>query len=148
MTRLATAVAALLIAAPALAQVDATADVDGDGFLSLPEALAAYPGMDPTDYDRLDTDNNRLLDDAEVGTGEAAALFSGLERAENAGDPFDATDFDADADGALTFEEVSNRIPGVPEPYFQDFDLDNSGTLDSQELNSGAFQNLLNKYGS
>lgn len=150
MKRLATVTAAILIAAPAFALVDFEGtDVDGDGFLSLPEALAAYPAMDPTDFDRLDEDQNRLLSFDEANTGEATSLFAGLERAEAAeAAAFDATEFDTDADGAMTYQELSNRIPGVPEIYFQDFDLDNSGSLDSNEINSGAFQNLLNKYAS
>ncbi len=147
----ATTAAAVLLAGPALAAThfDA-ADADGDGFLSLPEALAAFPQMDPLDFDELDTSDDRLLDYSEANSGRAAAMFAGYERADavaGAGG-FDMTDFDTDADGMMSYDEVNQRIPGVPEVYFQDFDLDSNGSLDSQEVNSGAFQNLLNKYGS
>ena len=151
MKRLATATAAaLLIAGPALAQVEfQAADLNNDEFLSLPEALTAYPDMDPTDFDRLDTDSNRLIDFSEANTGEATELFAGLERAEAVeGAAFDMESFDADQDGFVSFGEVESRIPGVPEVYFQDFDADSDGVLDSDELNSGQFQNLLNKYAS
>ena len=145
-----TAAVVTLVATPALALIDFEAtDLDGDGFISMPEALAVYPGMDPTDFDEIDTGDDRLLDESEALSGRATAIVTGLERAEAVeGAGFDMTQYDTDADQALTYEEVNAIVPGVPRVYFQDFDIDNSGTLDSNELNSPAFQNLLNKYGS
>ena len=150
MKRLAIAAAAIALAGPALAQT-AFDDVDAndDGFITLPEALAAYPEMDPTDFDRIDEDNSRAIDPAEANRGEAVALLNGLERSEDMEEGgFDMAAFDADGDSYVTYAEVDARVPGVPEVYFQDFDLDNNGQLDSAELNSGAFQRLLAKYGS
>ena len=152
MKRLATtAAAAILIAGPAFALIDFEAvDIDGDEFISLPEALAAYPDMDPTDFDELDTSDDRLLDYSEANSGTAAAMFAGFERAEamSDGSGFDMSRYDADADSMVTYDEVNAQLPGVPRVYFQDFDLNNDGKLDSNEVQSGAFQNLLNKYGS
>ena len=110
----------------------------------------AYPETDPTDFDILDANDDRMLNFEEANTGEAAALFDGLERAEAAADGMSMVmaEFDTDADGMMSYEEISKRIPGVPEAYFQDFDIDSSGMIDSAEMNSGAFQNLLDKYGS
>ena len=146
-----TAAAATLVAAPAFALVDFEAvDLNSDGFIDLPEAIAAYPEMDPTDFDRLDTDENRQLDVAEANTGEATELFDGFERAEAAA--MDDTSMsemmamDMDQDGALTYDEVTQTIPGVPQVYFQDFDIDNNGSISSQEMNSGSFLSLLNRY--
>ena len=146
-----TSAAAILIASPALAALDFEAtDVNGDGFVSMPEALAAYPDMDPTDFDELDTTEDRLLDVSEANSGRAAAMFAGYERGQAMAEPagFDMTQFDTDGDSALSYDEVNSRIPGVPEVYFQDFDTDSNGVISSEEANSGAFQNLLNKYGS
>ena len=149
MKRLATAAAAILIAGPALAQVEfAATDINNDEFLTMPELMTSYPDFDPVDFDRLDTNEDRLLDFSEANTGEASELFAGLDRADatQEAQPFDMTAMDTDQDGALTYTEVQTVIPDVPEVYFQDFDLDNDGRIDSDEANSGRFQNLLNKY--
>ena len=152
MNRFATAAAAaILIAGPAFAIVDFEAvDTDGDDFIRLPEALAAYPEMDPTDFDRIDVDENRLIDPSEAASAEGTAIFDGLARTEGAGSTadFDMAEYDTDGDTMMSYSEVVNRVPDVPQAYFQDFDLDNNGMLDSSELASGSFINLLNKYGS
>lgn len=151
MTRftLTAAAAAVAAALPAFAQTPIEAmDADGDGFLSLPEALVAYPDMSATDFDRLDANQDRLLDQSEVGTGEATEFFAGLQRAEAAeAAPMALGTVDADADSNLSREEFLAAFPNVPEVYFQDFDRDNSGLLESIELESGAFQTLLAQYG-
>ena len=151
MKRLAiTAIAATLVAAPAFAAIDFEAtDADGDGFITLPEAMAAYPNLEPTDFDELDVSDDRVLDASEASSGRATAIVSGLETTTPAAaGGFDMATYDTDADQMLTYEELDAVLPGVPRVYFQDFDIDNSGSLDSNEINSGAFQNLLNKYGS
>lgn len=146
LTAAATAMAAAL---PAFAQMEFEAvDADGDGFLSLPEALAAYPDMAATDFDRLDANQDRLLDQSEVNTGEATEFFAGLQRAQAAeASPVALGAADADADSTLSREEFLAAYPNVPEVYFQDFDRDNSGLLESIELESGAFRTLLAQYG-
>ena len=151
MKRIATTAAAILIAGPALALVDFEGtDADADGVLTMDEALSAYPDLSPTDFDRIDADGNRELDFSEANSADATSIFDGIARAEGAGSSaeFNMADYDTDGDSMMSYGEVVNRIPDVPRVYFQDFDLDNNGMLDSSELASGSFINLMGKYGS
>lgn len=150
MKRIVIAAAAVALAGPAFAQFAfENVDEDNDGFITLPEALAAYPEMDPTDFDRIDIDSNRRIDPSEANEGASVALLAGLERAQP-GDEMasDMSAYDVDGDSLVSYDEVIQSVPGVPQVYFQDFDLDNNGSLDSNEMASGAFERLISKYGS
>lgn len=150
MKRIVIAAAAVALAGPAFAQFAfENVDEDNDGFITLPEALAAYPEMDPTDFDRIDIDSNRRIDPSEANEGASVALLAGLERAQPGNEmASDMSAYDVDGDSLVSYDEVIQSVPGVPQVYFQDFDLDNNGSLDSNEMASGAFERLISKYGS
>ncbi|MFN3664359.1 hypothetical protein [Yoonia sp.] len=66
--------AALLLALPAMAQ-NADIDINGDGMYSLAEIRAALPDFSDDDFDRLDSNNDGLLDADEIAAGEAEGLL-------------------------------------------------------------------------
>ena len=65
-------VAALLAAAPALAQMT---DADGDGMYTLDDLLAAYPELGSETFDEIDTDGDGMLSEAEVAAAEDEGLL-------------------------------------------------------------------------
>ena len=69
------ACAALLVAAPAFAQM-AEIDADGDGAITYEEMAAVAPGTTQEAFAALDTDVDGAVDEAEL----AAAVEAGLVR--------------------------------------------------------------------
>ena len=93
-------------------------DPDNDGLKNLPEFLT---GCDPTDPD---TDDDRLIDGVETGTGVFVSVF------DTGTDP---TDPDADNDGLRDGDEVRDLnpdLPGIQNP-FHPFGFDTTGDLDN-----------------
>ena len=71
-------------AAQALSQTFETADLNGDGHLSLAETLAAEPEIEASQFDTLDSDGNRLISVAELeaflgGDGAASSSCPGIK---------------------------------------------------------------------
>jgi hypothetical protein len=64
--------AALVAAAPALAQMT---DADGDGMYTLEDLLAAYPDLGSETFDEIDTDGDGMLSEAEVAAAQEGGLL-------------------------------------------------------------------------
>lgn len=67
------AIAAILAAAPAFAQI-AEIDTDGDGLVSYEEMVAVYPDTTEEAFGQVDTNADGSVDEAEL----TAALDAGL----------------------------------------------------------------------
>lgn len=67
------AIAAILAAAPALAQM-AEIDTDGDGLVTYEEMVAVYPDTTPEAFAQIDSSADGAVDEAEL----TAALDEGL----------------------------------------------------------------------
>lgn len=69
-----TAVAGLVLTAPAFAQTDL--DADGDGIVTLEEVQAVNPDITAEDFATMDTDGDGSLDADEVAAAQAAGLLA------------------------------------------------------------------------
>lgn len=73
------AIAAVLVAAPALAQDMSTLDADGDGMVSMEEMTAVYPDMTEDSFTQADANADGMLDEAELQAAVEAGTITPTE---------------------------------------------------------------------
>jgi len=73
MKQIATTLALLTLAAPAFAQMEM--DTDGDGNVSLEELQAAYPEVGEERFTLIDTDEDGVINEAELTAAQDAGLL-------------------------------------------------------------------------
>lgn len=149
------AIAAVLGASASFAQTTVgieQLDLNGDNLATLGEVMTVYPRFDPVDFDILDKDGDRYLTGGELGTGEAASLFTGLQAAEAATynereyTVYTLDSLDTDGDGIVTYEELNAAVPGMTQDVYLSYDRNADQGLDATEIRSGRFQNTINQY--
>ncbi len=70
------AIAAALVAAPALAQDMMSMDMDGDSMISMEEMTAANPAMTEEMFTSVDTNGDGMIDQAEYDAGVEAGTIA------------------------------------------------------------------------
>ncbi len=68
-------VLAALFATPAIALMVSDVDTDGDSLISFAEMTEQYPDLTEEDFGKIDTNEDGLVDDAELATALEAGLI-------------------------------------------------------------------------
>ena len=120
-------------------------DTDDDGFVSQMEFEAAYPGVDWTLANDIDTNDDNRLGPEELNTGEAQTIIAQIAPASQA-ETVDVAALDTDGDGFVSQEEFAAHYPDVDWEQANDIDTNDDNRLSPEELNTSEAQEIISRF--
>ena len=109
-------------------------DTNNDNFISPDELFSAYPGMTTSDWNEIDTNDDRRISSSEFQKGNdvIARYTTGMNNA-----VLSLNEIDTNANMFADFDEVMAVYPGLSEADFRDLDANDDRRLNFVELYRG-----------
>lgn len=130
-----TLAATILSTTAAVAATDiASFDANGDGFASVSEVNAVFPGFARTDFRQIDENRDNRISAAELqkpGVREVVARYEG-----GAASVIGLGQIDTDADGFASHRELAAVYPGLTDVEFDRIDANDDNRVSFRELYS------------
>jgi hypothetical protein len=139
---LATTLAVTASAASAMQATDL--DIDGDGFASVSEVRAVFPGFTSSDFRSLDTNDDRRLSSNELKTSGTAGIIKKYESSMSI--VHGLSDVDQDGDRFASFEELGVVYEGLLDSEFRQIDVNRDNRVNASELYAPRAQALVTRY--
>lgn len=103
-------------------EIDVTADLDGDGSITMDELATIFPGFSADTYAAMDLNGDGELDIIEFNTSDAQAVLTAWEDSVTF---IRVGDYDADGDGVLSLEELQVAVPDLDAADLEPIEVDN-----------------------
>ena len=123
----------------------ASIDTNADGFATHSELAVAYPGLTQSDFNFIDTNDDRRVSSNELFTPEAQVNLSRHDANEAL---LDIAALDTNGDNFAQYGELTAAYPGLVATDFNAIDLNDDRRISSNELYSLDAQTVLNRSGS
>ena len=146
MQRFALAIAATMAmtATSALAMKATDLDINGDGFASIGEVRAIFPGFTSSDFRSIDSNRDRRLSSVELnspGTSELIGKYEGSMSILHG-----LSDVDQDGDRFASFKELMAVYSGLLDSEFRQIDANRDNRVSATELYAPRAQALVTRY--
>ncbi len=121
-------------------------DTNGDNFVSFTELAGVYRGLTASDWDKLDTNDDKRLNASELYS-EAAQSVLGRHPAERRAF-VSLNALDTDASGFATFGELTGTYPRLSTLDFHQIDLNGDKRISFDELYNADVRTVLSRAGN
>lgn len=121
-----------------------TFDRNGDRFVSYAELSAVLPSVTKSDFNRLDTNDDRRLGSNEVSSAGAEAVFG--RHLEVTNEVRGLSEVDTNGDRFASYAEMVSAHPGFHRTDFNEIDTNDDRRISQSELYDGNAQSILTRY--
>lgn len=107
-------------------------DTNGDRFATFTELAAAHPGIRRSDFDDIDTNNDRRVSQIELYEGTAQEILTRYESGSSI--LVSMNEIDLDGSGFASLEELSSLYPGLTAYDYHSIDRNRDNRVSFEEL--------------
>lgn len=137
--------ATLAVTASAASAMQATdLDINGDGFASISEVRAIFPGFTSSDFRSIDTNDDRRLSSNELKASDTQGLIKKYESSMSV--VHGLSDIDQNGDRFASEAELMAVYDGLLDSEFRQIDVNRDQRVSASELYAPRAQALVSRY--